>query len=55
MGLLKKVEDVQLDYGNEVRTVPQFYKDFDRGFIDSDLSMLDVVKQINEVFGDNNV
>ncbi len=53
--ILKKVENAQLDYGNEVRTVPQFYKDFDRGFIDSDLSMLDVVKQVSELYGDGDV
>lgn len=53
--ILKKVMVDGLNYGDEVRTVPQFYKDFDRGFIDSDLSMLDVVKEINLVFGDMNV
>ena len=44
--VLKKVTVKDLDFGDEVRTVPQIYKDFDRGFIDSDCSMLDVVRLI---------
>lgn len=46
--VLKKITSEELNYGDEVRTVPQFYKDFDRGFIDSDLSMLEVVQQIKK-------
>ena len=46
--ILKKVTVEDLDYGKEVRTVPQVLKDFDRGFIDSNMSMLDAVYQFRD-------